>query len=68
MASLNILSSRVDERAAAAALGISHRTLQSWRVRGGGPTYIKMGRSVRYDIAQLEAWARARERASTSAA
>jgi len=37
-----------DEMQAAIFLGVSVRTLQAWRVRGGGPPYIKIGRVVRY--------------------
>jgi hypothetical protein len=37
-----------DESQAAIFLGISVRTLQAWRVKGGGPPYVKIGRSVRY--------------------
>lgn len=29
-------------------LNISERTLEDWRLRGGGPRYIKVGRLVRY--------------------
>ena len=36
------------EMQAAIFLGVSVRTLQAWRIRGGGPPYAKMGRSVRY--------------------
>lgn len=66
MAPLNILSSRVDERAAAAFLDISHRTLQNWRVRGCGPTYVKLGRAVRYDLASLQTWLEAQQRHHTA--
>jgi hypothetical protein len=44
----------VDERTAAAYLGLSHRTLQAWRVRGGGPHYHRLGRAVRYDLLELD--------------
>src|SRR5262245_40661570 len=37
-----------NESQAANLLGVSVRTLQAWRVRGGGPRYIKIGRAVRY--------------------
>ena len=33
---------------AADYLALSVRTLQAWRVRGGGPPYCKIGRAVRY--------------------
>jgi hypothetical protein len=37
-----------NEEQAALILNVSVRTLQSWRLRGGGPRYLKMGRLVRY--------------------
>jgi hypothetical protein len=37
-----------NENQAAEFLGVSVRTLQAWRVRGGGPPYVKIGRAVRY--------------------
>ena len=51
---------------AAAHLCLSPRTLERWRVTGGGPTYRKLGRAVRYAVADLERFARAEERVSTS--
>jgi hypothetical protein len=56
----------LDTRAAADFLGISPRTLEGLRVRGGGPRFAKIGGSVRYRIASLEAYLRQQERASTS--
>jgi predicted DNA-binding transcriptional regulator AlpA len=38
----------LNENQAAEFLGVSVRTLQAWRVRGGGPPYVKIGRAVRY--------------------
>jgi hypothetical protein len=38
----------VTETQAAMFLSVSVRTLQGWRVRGGGPSYVKLGRTVRY--------------------
>ena len=39
---------------AADFLGISPRTLEAWRVRGGGPPFVKIGaRAVRYQRAGL---------------
>ncbi|MEA2599771.1 MAG: hypothetical protein QOF89_763 [Acidobacteriota bacterium] len=55
-----------DTRAAAAFLGVSARTLEGFRVRGGGPRFVKIGGSVRYRIASLEEYLRQQERASTS--
>lgn len=36
------------EMQAAAFLGVSVRTLQGWRHRGGGPDFVRCGRLVRY--------------------
>lgn len=51
---------------AANALGISHRTLQSMRLSGAGPIYVKVGRLVRYPVAKLEEWLQSHQRTSTS--
>jgi Helix-turn-helix domain len=32
------------------------KTLQAWRVRGGGPKFLKLGRSIRYRQSDLEAF------------
>ncbi|MCP4318477.1 MAG: helix-turn-helix domain-containing protein [Hyphomicrobiales bacterium] len=41
---------------AADFLNVSPRTLQTWRLRGGGPTFVKMGKSVRYRAVDLDAF------------
>jgi len=41
-------------------------TLEGWRIRGYGPRYIKVGRLVRYDLADLDAYIQAQTRRSTS--
>jgi predicted DNA-binding transcriptional regulator AlpA len=57
----------LDERAAAALLGLTPRCLQSWRHRGSGPKFCRISaRCVRYRPADLAAWAEARLRTSTS--
>ncbi len=56
----------VDENEAADLLGLSKRTLQAWRVRGGGPPFLKLGRLVRYDAAMLWDWAAAHVAENTS--
>ena len=38
----------MNENAAAKYLGLSVKTLQSWRVKEVGPEYVKMGAAVRY--------------------
>lgn len=56
----------VDERQAAVRLAVSVRTLQQWRVSGGGPRFAKIGRCVRYRASDLEAFVVANLRAHTS--
>lgn len=59
----------INETQAANFLGYTIRALQNWRVRGGGPVYVKVSaRSVRYRRRDLIAWADARVQANTSAA
>lgn len=53
------------ERQAADLLALSPRTLQAWRVRGGGPSYIKLGSAIRYDAEALTAWIAEQQRANT---
>jgi predicted DNA-binding transcriptional regulator AlpA len=50
----------------AGLLGISSVTLARWRIEGSGPPFCKFGRAVRYERAELLAWARSRARTSTS--
>lgn len=51
---------------AALFLGLSVRTLQQWRVAGGGPKFTKLGRAVRYAPSDLSAFVEAGRRAHTS--
>jgi len=51
---------------AAAILGLSASTLEKLRLRGNGPKYAKLGRVCAYSLPDLEAWAAARSRNSTS--
>lgn len=53
---------------AAKYIGLSVSTINKLRLTGGGPTYIKLGRTVVYDIADLDAWLDAHRRKSTSVA
>jgi len=54
------------ETGAAAYLSVSVRTLQAWRLRGGGPVFLKLGGAVRYRTSDLQAFVAARLRHSTS--
>jgi hypothetical protein len=44
------------EKDAGRLLALSHRTLQKWRARGIGPTFMKFGRTIRYPFAELVVW------------
>ena len=52
----------MDTRAAAARAGLKPGTLASYRVRGGGPRYLRLGGLVRYTLDDLEAWLAGRRR------
>ena len=48
-------------------LGLSPRTLEAWRLRGGGPPFVAVTpKAVRYRRCDLKAWIEARVRTSTS--
>ena len=53
-------------REAAAFLGLSPRTLDRYRVTGEGPAFHRFGSRILYARDDLEAWAAARRRTSTS--
>lgn len=55
---------RTDE--AAEYCGSSTSTFEKLRLYGGGPRYVKLGRRVVYDPADLDAWLAANRRTSTS--
>jgi predicted DNA-binding transcriptional regulator AlpA len=46
----------LNEKEAARFLSMSYRTLQSWRSAGEGPSYLKLGRSIRYRRGDLLTW------------
>jgi len=62
--------SLVSAKSAAAMLGLSPRTLESWRIEGKGPRYISIGvrrfrrrgkmvrspRCTRYRVSDLQKW------------
>ena len=57
----------IDERAVAEFLGLSVRTVQALRQRGGGPKYVRLSaRCIRYRRADLKQWADERLVASTA--
>ncbi|WP_375208268.1 helix-turn-helix transcriptional regulator [Hyphococcus sp.] len=50
---------------AAQVTGVPPATLATWRSRGGGPKFLKLGRVVRYRRRALYEWMAARERRHT---
>ena len=56
----------MNEKQAAKRLGVGDKCLQAWRVKGGGPVFLKVGRLVRYTQTDLDAWLSTRRRESTS--
>jgi predicted DNA-binding transcriptional regulator AlpA len=56
----------VDTEGAARHIGLAVSTLEKMRVTGEGPQFVKLGRSVRYRVADLEAYLAARVVSSTS--
>ncbi|ESW78133.1 helix-turn-helix domain-containing protein [Mesorhizobium sp. M1307] len=45
---------------AAFYIGLSQRTLEKMRLKGGGPQFRKHGRYVRYHIDELDDWSKGR--------
>jgi hypothetical protein len=43
----------ISTKEAAAMLGTTEGTLKSWRSRGIGPAWVKLGAAVRYDVEEL---------------
>ena len=56
----------INEVHAGAILNVSPRTLQDWRVRGCGPKFRKLGRSVRYRLEDVQAFVNENVHQSTS--
>ena len=66
MQSILSLDRLLNRREVEAEFGISARFLEISAVRGDGPTMVKIGRAVRYRIADLRQWIEARRVSSTS--
>jgi predicted DNA-binding transcriptional regulator AlpA len=60
------LSPLLTAKEAATRLKISDSWMAKARVRGDGPPYIRIGRSIRYAEAALIQWMKSRQRLSTS--
>jgi predicted DNA-binding transcriptional regulator AlpA len=51
---------------AASYVGLSISFLNQARLRGSGPTFLKLGRAIRYDSRDLDTWLELRRTRSTS--
>ena len=51
---------------AATILDVQPCTMEAWRVRGGGPVFLKMGKAVRYRDEDLQDFMRSKLRKNTS--
>ena len=62
------LDQLINEQKAAEFLGYTVRALQNWRLRGGGPKFVKVSsRSIRYRRRELIAWSESLLISNTSA-
>ena len=57
---------RLRTRSAAKYCGLSKSTLDKYRLTGEGPIFLKIGRTVVYDIDDLDVWLISKRRKSTS--
>ena len=54
------------EKETASLICYTQRALQNWRLRGGGPEYVKIGRSVRYQRRDVMKFIEDRKRKHTT--
>ncbi len=60
--------SLIDTKQFAKRTGCSIPAIVRMRVEGTGPKFLKIGRSVKYRLSDIEEWLSRRERSSTSEA
>jgi len=48
----------IDDNEAANELGLAVQTLRNWRNKCKGPPYLKIGRSIRYQVEDIETYKR----------
>jgi hypothetical protein len=58
----------LDQNGAAEFLTMKPKTMGAWRVRGCGPRFLRIGRAIRYSLAQLKRYKAARDFGSTGEA
>jgi Helix-turn-helix domain len=60
------LDEAIDTEEASRIVGFPPCTLHTWRSRGGGPPFLKLGAAVRYQRRTLFEWLARRQRLNTS--
>lgn len=55
----------MDETTLATRWNVSTKLIQKFRLVGGGPAFVKIGRSVRYDLGVIEAYEQANTHSNT---
>ena len=53
---VRVNAQRVSPTVAAQLLGITTRTLRNWAVQGKGPKAVRIGKVVRYEVEDINAW------------
>jgi predicted DNA-binding transcriptional regulator AlpA len=66
MPTVELSNRKLSVRETAAYLCVSKSWLDKRRLDGNGPTYLKLGRRVVYDLSDLESWAASNRRHHTS--
>ena len=61
-----MLEQLYNEKETAKLLSLSVKTLQRYRYTGGGPIYVKLGKSVRYKESDIEKYVSERTRYITT--
>ena len=61
-----MLDQLYNEKETAKLLSMSVKTLQRYRYTGGGPIYVKLGKSVRYKESDIEKYVSERTRYITT--
>ena len=57
----------IDSNAAAEFCGTTSKTMETWRMKGGGPPFVRVSRKcIRYRRLDLRKWADTQMRRSTS--
>ncbi len=51
----------IDEKQAAQILNVAVQTMRNRRMQGRPPKYVKLGRSIRYDVSDLDAYIEAQK-------